>query len=493
MSGHKRATVALNQDDFARLRQAEERLRTVEKDYQDIQERVKHIHTQELQQSFEQVQDRQLRFQQALSGVDDDLSAIEWNTSQALLAHWGQVQQQVGQLSGQVFEDTAALVEASSQRLEAGLEQLSLQHQDQINTLQHSLRQLHRSRQAKEQLAGQSLASAQALFEALAATYSLPPEAQVLALELDNAQANLANGFFEAALLGAQQSVLRLSDLRLRIEQELARRQRLLASVLAQARELYETGLRSQQVTALDLDGNPLDFSVDLTFWSGGAYQAWLSRGQGLLRQLEAQGQTLDLPDLERLLAQELPALQGSLQDLVYQARLNVIASQVRFNIAACIVQALQEQGFELSEASYDSADQRAAYQATVRAFDGSEVVVYVSPQPGQAAATQIDLLSHDRELRTEHELRQRAREMAFSLQSFGLQVGKISAPVPEPAVPERRAPYTVRQPSVSPLLAPGEGEEPSPYTYPDTPAALQTARRATLSQPHLSKGSRRP
>ena len=482
MSGHKRATVALNQEDFRRLHEAEQRLRTVEHDYQDIKARAASIHSEELWQSFRQVEARQQHFQQALSDVDQDLSALEWNTSQALLAHLNQVQQQMGDLSGQLVDDTAAWMQASSQQLEAGLDQLALQHQDELAQLQRSLRKLHRSQQERAALAARSLADAQALFEALQSTYALPASARVLAQDLADAQANCQRGLFEAALVGAQQSISRLSDLRMKLEQELVRKEARLRSVRTQAQTLYETGLRSAQVPALDLDGQPLDFTVDVPFWSGGAFQAWSARCLALLRQLESQGEAIDTPDLERIELEQLPALHNALSDLVYQARLNVIASQVRFNIAACIVQALQEQGFELSEAQYDAADQRASYQATVRAFDGSEVVVHVHPVAGQAALTDIDLVSHDQQLRSEHELRQRARELALSLQAFGLQVGQLSVPLTAQAVRQPSTSYSVRQPA--PLLAPGQGpdESPAPFTYPERPA-----------QPHLARARRQP
>jgi len=465
MSGHKRTTVALNQDDFRRLQEAEQRLRSVEQDYQEIKQRAQSIHTEELSRSFRQVEQRQERFQQALSGVDQDLSALEWNTSQAILSHFDQLQQQLGDLSGQLSDDTAAWVEASSQQLEAGLDRLALQHRDELAHLQRSLRSLHRSQQEREALAARSLADAQALFEALSSAYSLPPEARLLAHDLDQAQANFAGGFCEAALLGAQHCQSRLSDLRLRLEHELARRSSLLQSVRAQARQLYELGLASRSLPALDLDGQPLDFAIDLPFWSCGAFQDWSARCQAVLRQLESQDDDLDIPSLERLQLDQLPALEQALSDLIYQARLNVIASQVRFNIAACIVQALQEQGFELSQAAYDASDQRAAYQAVVRAFDGSEVVVHVNPVAGEAAMTDIDLVSHDASLRSEHELRQRAREMAQSLQAFGLQVGPLALPAPALSVREPPASYATRQP------APGQPESSPSVSYPETPS----------------------
>ena len=475
MSGHKRATVALNQDDFRRLHEAEQRLRTVEQDYHDVRAKVASIHTHELEQSFQQLSERQQRFQQALAGVDDDLSALEWNTSQALIDQLGQVQEQVSAqvnvLSGQLFDDTSALVDASSARLESGLEQLAFQHQDELARLQRSLRHLHRSERERAELAAQSLASAQLLFEALQSEYQLPSEAAVLAQDLANAQANFDNALFEAALVGAQQSVARLSDLRLRLEQDLVVRQQRLADVRLQARALYETGLRSRSVPALDLDGQPLDFAIAVPFWSGGAFQAWLTRCQKLLRQLET---PLDLPELDRLQEQVLPELDRDLSEIVYQARLNVIASQVRFNIAACIVQALQEQGFELSQAEYDASDQRAAYQAVVRAFDGSEVLVHVNPVPGDPAATDVDLVSHDRQPRSEHELRQRARELAVTLQASGLQVGKLSVPIQGQSVRERPAPYTASRQT---LASPGQGGSAGAPLPASRPAPLRRAR----------------
>ena len=43
MSGHKRTTVNLNQEDYHRLHEADMLLRSVQKDYQDVKEKIKKL------------------------------------------------------------------------------------------------------------------------------------------------------------------------------------------------------------------------------------------------------------------------------------------------------------------------------------------------------------------------------------------------------------------------------------------------------------------
>jgi hypothetical protein len=88
------------------------------------------------------------------------------------------------------------------------------------------------------------------------------------------------------------------------------------------------------------------------------------------------------------------------------------------------VVGALANQGFILRDGSYEEQDQRGTYQILLTHIDGSEVAVHISPIEGEIGVNQIDLETSHPELRSENEMRQRAREVAMSLETYGLVIG---------------------------------------------------------------------
>jgi hypothetical protein len=121
-----------------------------------------------------------------------------------------------------------------------------------------------------------------------------------------------------------------------------------------------------------------------------------------------------------------LTELENEIPHVVFNARLAVISSQVRFNIAEFVVTALQEQGFALETSTYDQNDMRSGYSIQLGNFEGSHVLVQLTPHPSDPIAHDLDIAFRDQDLRTEHEMRQRAGELAVSLNAYGLQLNDL-------------------------------------------------------------------
>jgi hypothetical protein len=455
MSGHKRALVTLSEADLRKLAGVEERLRRVEQDYQHIRRRARQDGEAELRQGLHELRTRQGAFQAALGGLEGSLAAVEAQAAQALLAQAEEAQAELAAgfagLGQALWQETAAVLETHGQALADLVAQGQAERQGQLADLEQQLLSAHAGRQ---ELARQALEVACALHAALeqdgAHQRYYPGALASLGAELELAGHNLEAGLAEAALVGAQGAYLRLAGLRQELEARRWQRRCLLAAARARLRQVYERGRQLAQVPAVDLDGHELAAQVDVDYWSGGAYRAALTRCRGLLGQLAAGGAALDEGELVALHNDTLPQVEAALSEAVYQARGAVLASQLRYNLAACVVAALSAQGFTLAAGAYRGQDPRQAYQLRLVHYDGSEVLVQVQPLAGEVGANALDLVSLDGEQRTAHELRQRARELARALQGYGLQVGPVAAAgqgdgLPLPArrtVAERQASY---------------------------------------------------
>ncbi len=181
----------------------------------------------------------------------------------------------------------------------------------------------------------------------------------------------------------------------------------------------------SDMVPALDLDGNELPYLVDVNYWTQGfldnLYQEVSSLGQRLLNESA-------LPDTGVLLDwlnKELPAIHQQLENIILDARIKTINSQLRINVADLVVQALQQQGFTLDSSAYQENDLRAGYGAQLRNIEGNEVIVQVSSNGNSLGENELHIHSLDSEVKTEHELKKRWQEISQSLSSYGIEVGK--------------------------------------------------------------------
>jgi hypothetical protein len=412
----------------------------VEENYQGLKEQLRSQRSEGLWEAYQEVANRQAHFQDSLLGVDDALQELEAQAGQTLLAHVGALHQEVDQLGENLWQDAAVVLEEQAGRLEAleaanqtaQLQQLQRAQQRTQRAQQRTQRAQQRSQREQQRSASHSRLAAQALqaagvvLEALAQA-DLLPEAQAEieehSLSLQMAQDNLADGMYEAALAGAQRAYIKLSGLRRRHEAAAARREALRQAALERLELLQEKTRRQAQTPAIGLDGEILDLAIDVEWWSGGRLSALNSRLAGLKQQIA--GAALWEAELLAVHNQSLPMLEEELEAILYHARREVLASQLRYNIAACVVDALREQGFEVQAGGYQERDMRGGYRAVVQHLDGSEVMLQVSGETGEVGRSQLDLYSLDRGMRTAHELRQRVKEMAASLRARGLEVGQ--------------------------------------------------------------------
>jgi hypothetical protein len=424
MSAHKRATISLTAEDYRRLEEASKRLRQVEANYQGLKEQLHRQRSAELWQAYQEMASRQADFQASLSGVDEGLAELEEQAGQALLEQVGVLHQQVEQLGENLWQDAAEVLAEQAERL-AALESAS--QAAQLQQLQQRQQRTQRAQQKTQRstlLALQALQGAGVVLDSLSQADLSPAaraEAEECSLSLQMAQDNLREGLYEAAVVTAQQAYVRLSGLRRRQEAARVRREALLRAGSERLVLLQEQLRQQAQARAIGLDGEVLEATIDVDWWSGGRLNALNQRLAGLAQQLDELGEE----ELLELHNQRLPELEGELEDILYQARREVLASQLRYNIAECVVEALREQGFAVQAGGYQERDMRSGYQAVVQHLDGSEVMLLVSGERGEVGRSQLDLYSLDRGMRTAHELRQRVKEMAASLRSRGLEVGQ--------------------------------------------------------------------
>jgi hypothetical protein len=432
MSGLKKATVTLSENEYRKLHDAQMRLRFLERKVPDMLEEAQETSNALLWENVSLLRDRQQEYQELVNGFDDQVRDLESDTAESLAAYQETFYTSLQNVAGDLLDHTEQALAEQNQLFvdlytqENNLRQEQLSHlEQQIVTLQGSARQ-------KRAYAMQWIEAARKLASFIQARYDAnkfaPGQIGKLSQELHLCMQNLNQGMPEAALLNAQQTFARLTDLRGELERKHNEWAVLYQASLLTARRFSAMLSGCQRLPALDTDGNELPYEIDVDYWCGRKLSRLAEKTRNVLQQLEKDKNILDAAAFNQLIQHDFPAFQEELDKLVVDARLAALNSQVRINIADLVVQALEQQGFVLQESKYSNNDQRKAFSARVQNLEGSEVIIQVMPVPGDAGKNELQLHSLDKDQRTEHELRQRSQEISRTLNDYGLVVGALTA-----------------------------------------------------------------
>jgi hypothetical protein len=240
------------------------------------------------------------------------------------------------------------------------------------------------------------------------------------------AQENLIAGMPEAAMPVAQQAYRSCSRLRLQLEFKQNEWQMAYLAACEMVDRLYGIIEENWNVYAVDIDGNEIDCVIDVNFWTDGMLSQITLFLDKIREWLATQREGISLEQLLNLRAEQLLKIENAIHDCRFQARLAVLSSQLRINIADVALTALEEQGFAIQKSGYDRHDKRASFTATTRHLDGSEVVIKVVPSGDDQMKNDLHVQSSDAEVRTQHELRLRMQTIQRILTGYGLELAPI-------------------------------------------------------------------
>jgi len=428
MSGYKRTTVSINPLEYKRLHEAEIKLRFMEKDLPELMSEFEEDKTAGLQEDFSHLERRQNDFLNLIAGLDEQIRGIEAHTNQCLIDQQNELWDSLQSVLADNYQNTSNELFKTTQTYNDQFTTELENHNQVISELNQSLRDLSNRQLEKTLFVQGKIAAAQKIFDFISGHYDSqfikPGEFESLIARLDQSQQSLEQGLEEAALIDAQEVYSHSSELRIELEKRQSEWEILFSTAQQQTYQLYNLATHSNPCQALDIEGNELPIQIDVDFWTSGALNKLISQIQTNLEQFDQNKVHLSTPDLKLYLQETLQETRIALENLVYQARLSVLSSQLRINIADVVVQALASQGFEIQEYLYSNDDMRKSFCVRLRNLEGSEVIVKISPIQGEPGQNDLHLHSLDAAQRTEHELRQRAFEISQALRQYGLIVG---------------------------------------------------------------------
>lgn len=466
MSGEKRRYVRLEERELKRLKEQESRLRSVQRDLPKRLNTVKEEARQEFQQRLATLEQRHRQWEQIIQKLTSGLKTIEKATQRRLQQQrqeWKKAVQDAEVHQKQLLQKAASSLESAMQQ---GFEQQRRQYlqitteqrreytrliaqqdekftqllteerqareqgqqllQQQIEGLVENIEQ---ERERKAKLAKELLSDVNTIWEQIDRDYQhqryAPGRLIDLRRELEIAQSNIQTGVMEAAIASTQQTYLQLSDLRLELEQK---EQEWLLLYNAAGEDLKSLIAEVQANRECEVEVGQEDeeqkYKLEVDYWVNGRLSQYEQQLSQLESQLKSDEATLSIKQLKDF-GQKITALQPTLGEIVEQAKVAILSSQMRVEIADHVVEALDLVGYTLvnpeSDAIYEGNDQRNAYAVRVKNLAGDEIVTVISPER-EFGANSISINTFSPTLIDEKATQQNAKAILDFLEEQGVK-----------------------------------------------------------------------
>jgi hypothetical protein len=428
MSGKKRTYVSVADDELRRLRQAQSRLQDLRRDLPAVLDGVRKEVRKDLDRRLSAVDDRQRRFDKAISGLGEQVQTVE-RSAQARLAEQGKrLRAEFDHDLTAVRNDVAAGLAAQASAVERALDaERTARTRDMAEVcgqVQELAESVHADRAQAEAVARQWLEGAETLRAFIDTELHhqrfAPGRLAALARQLTDARGNAQVGMWQAAAVAAQSAHRDLSELRSTLELRQREHLALNAQVCGELRILQQRATANAALPLSDGTEPPASGARFVDYWTDGQNAATAAEIAELLRAAEAD--ELDTDALRVTLTEDDPRLAARLDELVELATEAEIGSQLRASIADRVVDVLAHNGYDVEiDGGYEESDQRRGFLAKADHADGSRVVVTVLPMRDGRA--ELALHSFDEDTGDDETRRHRAEALRNQLCTEGLQM----------------------------------------------------------------------
>ncbi len=430
MSGHKRATITARAENIRELNKTDMARRFVEAGLKQLSYRLSQAtHKKENSESAQGENVNQELFQ-ALAQVDQAFGQLEVDTLHALEQQEEAFFSHLDQYHEFVEMENADRIAEINDQYHQAINYMSVHQEETLNELTDKVENIILDNQSQAQNAQRWIEAAQTMFDAILDDPIMAGRnAEYLSFcseLIDQAEENQQAGFHEASLISAQNAYRELYKARVKLYQ-LRSQYFALSNKLNQELELMEQELDlNKQVQVFDLQGNPLESEIWVDDWVGGKLSLLQEEITSARDILDTTPSTPVVKKLRYLLQHALPEWHARLSDYVYQARSEVINSQLRMNIALLVIKSLASQGYRLEQSQYAAEDMRLDYRAQLTDSEGSKILVQVEAIRDTPEKTELNIYTQDIDKRTPHEMKQRSIEIQNSLRRAGLHIGDL-------------------------------------------------------------------
>jgi hypothetical protein len=437
VSGKKR--IYVDEDAWNEATRKANQLRQVQRDLPGMLASVQRAQEQQAARDWAAFQTRQDELSRRLAKLSTQTRRIEETTTRRINEATAAIMNETRQVTASLRSETRTLVAQQEQRFSAAMSAERAERQRDSAALRQEIERDRAVRADVLATAASVVADARVMHDAIAATLPherfVPGRLDRMGRTLAIAEANVAAGTAEAALATGQELYLDLGDLRAEVELRDAewRASHLTAVTLVTA--LIEQISGSEKIDVVDEESG-ISAELDTDFWSDGEVSKIKASAAQLSALLADEANPPSLAELAEISERKVASLDKSLTEAITLAQARQWASQVRVNVAAHVVEVLEDTtGYDLEgEPIFVGDDQRQAFYSKLKDADDSEIVVEVAPdETGKSCV--IRVLSYENGTPNEYLRGARARAIAASLGEQGLAGTTAAEPgEPDPA-----------------------------------------------------------
>lgn len=430
MSGYKKATVTISEEEYRRLHQADMKRRF--KGHTRNQSRDS-AETAELASALRHMEARQQWLEQALSELDDGSDQVQLEAMEEIRNQNALHYEHMLALLQETASETHESIAAASQRLAEEMQRGREDYRERLQALVQRLDTYEDREEARAELADGWLRQSRVLADFIVNHFDhdrfMPGRLNRILASLDFAESNLAQGFLESSLQGSQQAFLELSELHVQLEQRLVEWQVEYHRAYQALNQFVEEVAGNSCVSGIGLEGEELADEVDVARWSNGRYHELLRECQERLADLTQGERDMTTAELNEMYMQWLPERRDSFESILYDVRWMALNSQLRMNIAEKALQALEMHGFQLSQSGYLNDDMQSPFQAELDGSDGTQVTIRVLPsdKPAGELTNELEVITQHPYIKSEQEARLQWEELSRGLDQLNLSVSRPS------------------------------------------------------------------
>ena len=456
MSGHKHATITISQEEYRRLHEIDmERRFKKKKAPKDSDSRYN-----ALLEAYQLIEERQKDYESLIAEMNEEMAVFEAEQSSDILAVQSEYYQNlINQLQDLQEENSGAhhALRETTQYFEEVIQNEKAKAQERYNTLLQQVSLMGQEQNLKEEHAREWIESCKQLSIFINDKYDhnkfYPSAYGKIVQRLNMAIQNLNRGFVDSGLQFAQEAYLQYSELRVALEQKTSEWQASYQIASDEVRELFERVSSTPVIPAIGVNGEDLHIDINLDYWSKGKYSNLYGRLETMLSMVQNSKDEINFDDLDKLTNEIIPMYRQFFSDIVFEARQNLVNSQIKYNVACLAMEALEKHGFSLKQAEYKNNDKRDAFFAQLSDPSGSKIILQITPNKINHTNTlAIDTL--DDTVHTEDEYMRRWNEINHSLVEAGVQVGQVQVSdagenvevESSPVIERRESPLTRQQ-----------------------------------------------
>lgn len=215
-----------------------------------------------------------------------------------------------------------------------------------------------------------------------------PGELAKLQTEQAMTQGNIQQGHYQAAIATGQALYGKALALQAEIEYRQAEWDAYYAEAQKGGRKLLaECETRQTSQWALDTEQGSETLDAEIDYWSNGALSRLRQTLEQHLEKLGRERETITLEQLKSAIAQN-DQWQSELEQIVAQAKENLIASQLRVNLAQDLLDELAKSGWQIEDSAWEGSEQdqqrgwKSSYHVKLKNLGDDEMITIISPEP---------------------------------------------------------------------------------------------------------------